>query len=157
MSELKHKDFVIVQHIRDDARVKLTKISKNTGIPVSTIFDRLQFFKEGLIKRTTALVNFQKLGFNMVSSIVLRVKKEERNELRDFLMNHPNVNNLYRINNGYDYFVECIFRTMRDFEEFSELLEQSFDIKAKQTYYIIEDLKREEFLSSEEHIKMIQG
>jgi len=53
------------------------------------------------------------------------------------------VNNIFKINNGYDFMVEGVFRFLQDFEDFSEDLEEKFSIKEKQMYYIIEDVKRE--------------
>ena len=36
------KDMKMIAHLRQDARMPLTKMSRRTGIPVSTIFDRLK-------------------------------------------------------------------------------------------------------------------
>jgi len=76
------------------------------------------------------------------------VKKEDRNTVREFLTKHSSVNSAFKINNGYDFSVEAIFRNIREVEDFIELLEEKFSIKSKQVFYIIDDLKKEEFLSN---------
>ncbi len=39
---MNQKDLKILAYLRQDARMPLTSMSKKTGIPVSTIFDRLR-------------------------------------------------------------------------------------------------------------------
>lgn len=149
------KDILILANLRKNSRAQLTKISKTTGIPVSTIFDKLKAYKKGIITRYATLLDFPKLGFNTLAVLVLRVKKEDREALNQFLLTSPSVNTAFKINNGYDFLIEVIFKTMMDFEGFQEALDDRFTIKAKQVYYIIDDLKREDFLTSKIHMKMV--
>ena len=39
---MKKKDQILLSYLRKDARMPLTKMSKKTNIPVSTLFDRLK-------------------------------------------------------------------------------------------------------------------
>ena len=73
--------------------------------------------------------------------------REQREAVRDFLLESPCVNNLMKINNGFDFFFEAIFRQMSELEDFIEKLEENYKIRTKKVFYIIEDLKREGFLS----------
>jgi DNA-binding Lrp family transcriptional regulator len=143
-------------YFRKNARENLTQISRLTRIPVSTIFDRLREFEKGLIQKHTTLIDFKMLGFDISIDILFRVSRDCRDEFREFLMANENVNSIYRINNGFDYLVEAIFRDMSDLHRFSELLER-FKIEAKQELFILEDLKRESFLTDEIYAKLLNG
>jgi hypothetical protein len=44
--------------------------------------------------------------------------------------------------------IEGIFRQINDLESFLEILESRFNIEGKQYYFIIEDLKKEAFMSN---------
>ena len=145
---IKKTDLVIISSLRQNARAKLTEMSRKTRIPVSTIFDRIKIHEGGLIKKHTALVDFGKLGYNTRANIILKVKREHRDDVREFLMNHPSVNSAFKINNGYDFSIEGIFENIREVEDFIELLEDKFSIKSKQVFYIIDELKKEAFLSN---------
>jgi DNA-binding Lrp family transcriptional regulator len=123
-------------------------MSRKTGIPVSTIFDRLKFHEEGLITKHTSLLNFAKLGYNTRANISLKVNREDKEALMEFLSKHEAVNSLYKINNGFDFMLEGIFRQINDMEAFLDMLEQRFKIEGKQYYFIIEDLKRESFMAN---------
>jgi hypothetical protein len=43
--------------------------------------------------------------------------------------------------------IEGIFKHIKDLEDFMEILEEKFPIKSKQVFYIIDDIKREEFMA----------
>ena len=153
--ELKtRKDILLMTYFRRNARENLTQISRWTSIPVSTIFDKLREFEKGLIQRHTTLVDFRKLGFDIRINILFKISKDSREEFREFLVGNENVNSIYRINSGFDYLVEGIFRDMSDLQRFTELLER-FKIEAKQELFILEDIKRESFLTEEMHTKLL--
>lgn len=133
----------------------LTKLSRKTGIPVSTIFDRLKYHKDGLIKKNTILLDFSLLGFNSKAKVILKVDREDRASIKNLLRVHRNVNSLQRINNGYDFLFEAIFRNMKDLEDFITSLEEKFKILEKHVYYIIDDIKEEEFLSREDTHELV--
>lgn len=137
-------DLVILKHMRQNARKSLTEISHHTSIPVSTVFDRLQKYEKGVIKRYTSLLNFEKIGYNV--RVVYIISSNKRESLKGFLMKHRNVNNVYRLNNGYDFYAEAVFRNMKELEEFNEQLER-FSIRLRQEHHIIEELAKERFFS----------
>ncbi|MDP2906637.1 MAG: Lrp/AsnC family transcriptional regulator [Nanoarchaeota archaeon] len=145
---MKKTDLLIISSLRQNAREKLTEMSKKTRIPVSTIFDRIKTHEGGIIKKHTALVDFGKLGYNTRANIILKVNKNDREAMKEFLMKHNSINSAFKINNGYDFLIEAIFSNMKEVEDFTDLLEEKFSIKAKQVFYIIDDLKKEEFLSN---------
>ena len=140
------KDLLVLTELRKDSRQRLTEISRQTRIPVSTLFDRVKTYKGGLVTKFTALLNFALFGFNTRATIILKVNKPSRERIKRFLWHHPRVNSLYKINNGYDYMIEGLFYNVKELEYFLEELETRFDVLRNEVYYIIEDIKRESFL-----------
>lgn len=145
---MKKTDLLIISSLRQNARAKLTEISRKTRIPVSTIFDKIKIHEGTVIRKHTALVDFSKLGYNTRANIILKVKKEDREPVREFLMKNSCINSAFKINNGYDFLIEAVFRNIKEVEDFIESLEEKFSIKAKQVFYVIDELKKEAFLSS---------
>lgn len=145
---MKKTDLLIISSLRQNAREKLTEMSKKTRIPVSTIFDRIKTHEGGVIKKHTALVDFGKLGYNTRANIILKVNKNDREDMKEFLMKHSSINSAFKINNGYDFLIEAVFANIKEVEDFTDLLDEKFSIKSKQVFYIIDDLKKEEFLSN---------
>jgi DNA-binding Lrp family transcriptional regulator len=138
----------ILAHLRQDARMPLTKMSRSTQIPVSTIFDRMKVHESSVIKKHTSLLNFAALGYNTRANIAFRVDRDDKEALKDYLMKHESVNSVYRINNGYDFMVEGIFEQIKDMEDFIDIVENKFKIQDKKSFFIIEDLKKESFMSN---------
>lgn len=145
---MKKTDLLIISSLRQNAREKLTSMSRKTRIPVSTLFDRLKTHEGNIIKKHTALVDFSKLGYNTKANIILKVKKTDRDPVKIFLMKHSSINSAFKINNGYDFLIEAVFRNIKEVEDFIETLEDKFSVKSKQVFYVIDDLKKEAFLSN---------
>ncbi len=143
---MKEKDIQIISHLRKDARASLKEISENTQIPISTVFDRIKSNEDCMIKHT-ALINFEKVGYNSKNVHVMSVLPENRELIKEYLQAHPNVNNLYLTNSGYDYLAETVFRNQRETQHFLEVLQNTFRINDIKTFNIIEDIDREKFLS----------
>jgi len=146
------KDLQIIAHLRQDARMPLTTMSRKTNIPVSTIFDRLKANESSLIVKHTCLLDFNKLGYSVRANITFRVERDDKEKLKEFLLKNASVNSLYKINNGFDYLVECIFKQIKDMDSFMDDVENKFRIIDKQLFFIIEDLKKEEFMANPEMI-----
>jgi Lrp/AsnC family transcriptional regulator, regulator for asnA, asnC and gidA len=146
------KDLSIISQLRQNSRQTLTKMSKKTNIPISTLYDRLRSFCGNLIVRHTTLLDFNKLGYSARANLVLKVDRDEREKIKEYLMKNPQINSVYKINNGYDFLIEGIFTHVKDLEDFTETIESKFKIKEKKVYYIIDELKREGFLADPELI-----
>ncbi len=152
---MKQKDMLIMSYMRQDSRAPLTSVSRKTGIPVSTIFDRLKLGAAGLIQRNTALIDFAMLGFSTRAQVLIKVGKHDKEKVQTYLSKSFQVNNLYKVNNGYDFLVECICKDMKDMEAFLDQLEQKFVIKTKEVHYVVEDLCREAFLADPQTLGLI--
>lgn len=145
---LNNKDLMFIGCLRDNARETLTKISKKTKIPISTLYDRLKMHEKTFITKHTTLIDFAKLGFATKASVMIKSSRETREKLQKHLQVRNEVNSLYKINNGYDFLIEVITKHVKDLEDFLDELEEKFNVTDKQVFYIIEDIKRENFLSA---------
>ncbi len=149
------KDVMIMSYLRRNSRESLTSMSRKIKIPISTIYDRLKIYESTTIMKYTSLLDFGKLGFMTRANIALKTDQSQREELREFLMKHKHVNSLFKINNGFDFMADVVFRHVKDLEDFMEQLEARFHITGKQVYYVIQDIKREEFMSNPDELGLI--
>jgi Lrp/AsnC family transcriptional regulator, leucine-responsive regulatory protein len=148
------KELQIVSEFRRNARENLTTASRKLRIPVSTIYDRLKKYSGNLITRHTTLLDFKRLGFSLKVLMAFKTLKEFREPLQKFLETHHRVNSVFRVSNNSDYLIEVLFRDLRELQDFIEKLE-NFNVHERQDYYIVEDIKREEFLANPDMIEMI--
>lgn len=154
MNKTNMNDMVVLAKLRQNARERLTKMSRNTSIPVTTLYNKIKELEGSFIKKHTSILDFSKLGFNTRAMVIMKVKKDMREKVRDFLSAHRNVNSIYKINNGFDYLVEVVFKEVRDVESFVEIAESSAGVDKSVVHYVIDDVKREDFMSNPEYLKI---
>ena len=145
---LNNEELLLYTYLRKNARMKLTKISRRTGIPVSTLHEKITKKFPDFIKKYTVIPELDKLGFAARAFLILRVKKELRKEIRDYFMKCHNVNSLFKINNTYDFLIDVIFRDMKGLESFLEKLDERFGVLERNIFYIIDEMKCETFLNN---------
>ena len=138
---MKEKELELLKHLRNNSRRSLVRISKEINVPVSTLFDMLKRLESNIITKHVSLLDFSKLGYNI--KINFAIKSKQKRELKDFLLNHSNVNTLSSSINDCDFYAECIFKEMKDMIDFKEKVE-SFDSKVEENF-VIEELKKEGF------------
>ena len=145
--KIPQKDMMIITQLRKNARESLTTMARKTGIPISTIFDKMKLHNGRIIRKHTCLLNFDELGYATRAKVTVKVDRDSREELMSYLNSHSNVNSLYKINSGYDFMFELIFKNIKELEEFMENLEENYAITDRNVYYVIDDIKREEFMA----------
>jgi DNA-binding Lrp family transcriptional regulator len=150
---LKNNDIRLITHLRNNSRKKITRIAREERIPATTIYDKLRAHEKNFVKKHTTLLDFQKLGLNAKAHIAIRVDRPSREDLRKYLLEHPNINSLYQVNTGHDFLAECVFKDAMQQREFIEAVEAQ---NAELTIYNeIQELRKEDFLSKEEHSKVL--
>lgn len=154
---MKKLDISIINQLRRDGRMPLTELSRKTELPVSTIHDQLKKNIRARLIKPTVLIDFEKIGFLTRAHIFLAVEQTEKDKLFAYLKEHPNTNSIFRINNGWNVMMECIFKDMKSMENFVEQLEVMFHIKQKEIHYTLEELKREGFLANAAHAGKLLG
>ncbi|MFH1053675.1 MAG: Lrp/AsnC family transcriptional regulator [Candidatus Woesearchaeota archaeon] len=149
------KDAQIISHLRNNSRKKITLISLQTSIPVTTIYDKVRNHERKYVKKNTCLLNFHQLGMMATAFISVKVNKEGRKELQDFLKDKSNVNSLFITNFGSEFLFQCIFKNNADVHNFADEIETKFPIIDIKIFNIIEEIKCEDFLTKPEHFDML--
>ena len=140
---MNEKEFILLKHLRKNSRKSLAKVGEEEDIPVSTLFDTLRRLEASVIKKHVSLLNFQRMGYHIKMNIIISARKKK--ELRDFLVQDERVNNLFCLTNDYHFMAECLFRDLKEAEDFKERLKE-FDISQMHEHYVLEEIKKEEFL-----------
>jgi len=153
-TELKEEDVKILSHLRNNARTSLVDISKETHIPQSTVYQRLEQYERKYIKKHTCLLDFERLGFKVKTMMVLKIRKEDRLNFLEFIAQHPHINNAHKTNDGFDFILECVFVDHDHCKIFLEELEEHFGIEQKCVYPLLQNLKQEAFLAGTSKITL---
>ncbi len=150
---ISRKDAEIISHLRKNSRKKVTHIAKDIGVPVTTIYDRLRYHEKKGVLKHISLIDFSKLGLHSKLHVAIKTERDSRESLEQFLLAHPNINSLYKVNYGYDYLLEAVFSDLGKAQQFTDSLE---DKGAKvEIFHIIEELKKEHLFTSPEHSNLL--
>ncbi|PIZ50601.1 hypothetical protein COY27_06685 [Candidatus Woesearchaeota archaeon CG_4_10_14_0_2_um_filter_33_13] len=149
---MNEKVLQFLSYLRKDSRLKLTEISKQTGVLISTLFDMLKELQNNIITKSTVIVDFQKLGYHTKAQIFLRVRSKDKSPLVNYLSEQNCVNSIYKTNNGWDLILETVHRNLRDLDKFVDGIPEKYDVENHQIHYLIEDLKKEQFLAEFDNI-----
>jgi len=142
MKARKNHDELILRHLRRNARKSFSLISRETGIPVTTVFDNYQKLeKSGIIKKHASLLDFRKLGYYYRSFVFVKAKQSK--ELLSFLNDSKSVNSIFKIGN-YDYLVDTVFPSIKEFYAFLEVM-RDLNLDKLEAHDVIEHVKKEEF------------
>ncbi|MBW3011368.1 Lrp/AsnC family transcriptional regulator [Candidatus Woesearchaeota archaeon] len=145
---MEKKDIMLIAALRKDSRKKSSKIAKELRVPVSSVHENIEKSKERYLNRFTALLDFDKLGYSIRANIAFAVAPQDRDTLLNFLKKQDCVNSLYKINAGFDFLVEVVFKTVEELEAFVEVVEKSYIIYGKQVHHILKEIVREKFMAS---------
>jgi DNA-binding Lrp family transcriptional regulator len=137
------QDLKVLKKLRADSRATLTAMSNSLGMPVSTVFEKVKKLRKSVVVKCVDLVDFEKLGFVVRANFMVRTEERKREQLKELVLKHKNVNSVFRTNNGFDFFIETIFSDMKQLNAFCEQLDL---LRAKRRmHFVVEELKRECF------------
>jgi Lrp/AsnC family leucine-responsive transcriptional regulator len=145
--QLRTSDLKIISALRTNSRETLTKISADTGISISLVFDRLKSMEqEGLIKRYSCSVDWKRLGVRRVM-LLIRTPKHLGEKAQARLAGSHHINNLWRLD-GSALAAEGMFVSLGQQEAFIKALRKEFEDVEISSLVVVENLKWEGFLTS---------
>ncbi|MBW3013294.1 Lrp/AsnC family transcriptional regulator [Candidatus Woesearchaeota archaeon] len=144
---ISEKDSQIIRELRKNSRASLKEIAERLGLPSSTVHDKVRRFEGNIIEKHTTLLNFKELGYFSHFFLSLKTKREKRNELKEFLKSSRYSNTVYQVNDKFDFLVEVVFYNLKEAQDFFDQLKECFPIEDLYVHSIIDNVKKEEFLS----------
>jgi DNA-binding Lrp family transcriptional regulator len=125
------KDIRIISALRRDSYQRLADYTAATGVPRSTLHERLRKLQQGGV-RCTPLLSWERLGAPIHACFFLPYNEE--------LVQGPEVNNAFRLAPS-NLFLECLFTSMKEAEEYREKLGS-----AARMFLVVDVVKREGFV-----------
>jgi len=123
---LDEKDMKILKELKKNSRLSVQKIANNTGIPSTTVFNRIkQLEKSNVIKGYTVVLDEGKMGKNMAAYILITVdynllKKRgtSQHELAAKLKHHELVDDISIVTGIGDIIVKIRTQDITQLNEF---------------------------------------
>jgi len=114
-------DQKILSELLKDGRQSSREISRAIGVSVGTVLTRIRRMeKEGLIKGYTAVVDQEKLGYELTAVIELTVSKGKLIEVDERFAKIPNVCVVYDTTGLTDGIIIAKFKTREELSKFTK-------------------------------------
>ena len=142
--ELGETDKKIVNIIIDNSRLSLRQIAKKADVSVATVMHHInKLQKEGVIKKYTAKLDYEKAGYDVEVMIEVRISKGRLFDVEKKIAVHPNVFAVYDVTGAFDAVVLARFPTRRQMDTFLKKLQTYEFVERTETKLILNAIKEE--------------
>jgi Lrp/AsnC family transcriptional regulator for asnA, asnC and gidA len=102
-------DKKILDILREDAKMPYYKIAEKVGVGTTTVYSRIQkLIEEGIIEKFSALINYEKLGYNAFIIIGLSVDPDKMEEVAKKISEYDEVQMVGITTGAHDMVVEVL-------------------------------------------------
>ncbi len=116
------KDMRIIDYLKDHGRDKISDISNTLDIPRATIFERMERLrKDGFIKKYTVDIDYEKLGYSVLSYILIQYDPKSKTDQRAVCNNLAKLDNVISasiITGDWDIIILTAQKSMKDLSTF---------------------------------------
>lgn len=142
--EVDEIDLQILKILTENSRLSVRKIAEKAGKSAATVQDRiLRLEKSGAIKKYSAFIDYDALGFELQAIIRIDVAKGKLFEVEKKIASHPNVCAVYDVTGPSDVIVIARFKVKKTLDNFLKKI-QTFDfVNRTETVIILNTIKEE--------------
>ena len=139
-------DCRILGELQIDASRPVTQLAEAVGLSHAPCWRRLQRLRsEGYIDREVAILDREKLGWDLEMFVMVKLHAQARAAIRDFaasILEHEQVIGCYLVLGNIDLILHVVARNIRDYERFfMEHLSQATGVHEANTITLLSRLK----------------
>ena len=136
------KDMKILSILLDNARLSYRQIAKKASVSVATAMTRVKALeKSGIVKKYSAALDYDKLGYDMQALIEIRVAKGKLFEVEKKIATHPSVESVFDITGHFDAAVVARFKNRRSMDQFLKKIQKYDFVERTETKLILNTIK----------------
>jgi len=142
--DLDKTDERILKNLMVDARLSARQLALKLGISTVTVLSRIKKLeKEKIIKGYTALIDHEKLGYNLTAIIEIIAKKDKIIDMEVEISKMENVCGVYDITGNTDTLVIAKFKSRNELSEFVKGLASIPNIDNTITHVVLNTTKED--------------
>jgi len=142
--DLDKTDERILKNLMVDARLSARQLALKLGISTVTVLSRIKKLeKEKIIKGYTALIDHEKLGYNLTAIIEIIAKKDKIIDMEVEISKIENVCGVYDITGNTDTLVIAKFKSRNELSDFVKGLASIPNIENTITHVVLNTTKED--------------
>jgi len=141
---LDETDVKILKTLTLDARLSSRQIAKQCEISIGTVLTRIKRMeKEGIIKGYSALLDHEKLGYELTVVTEITVSKGRLLEVENEIARLPNVSCVYDVTGLTDAFIIAKFKTREELSKFTKRILAIPYVERTNTHVVLTTIKED--------------
>lgn len=110
-------DLAILRSLIKNSRITISQMSKEIDIPDATISNRLKKLEKTVIKRYTLIPDWQKIGLEITSIIIIQTESERHELVKEELSRLKKVSEVYSVSGEYDILIKVWVKSIEDLNQ----------------------------------------
>jgi DNA-binding Lrp family transcriptional regulator len=142
--ELDGTDVRILTVLLSNARLSSRQIAKKTNVSIGTVLSRIKKMEQtGIIKEYSAIVNHEKIGYELTVIIEMTVSKGRLSEIAKEIVKVPNVCCVYNVTGLTDAMVIAKFKKREELSGFTKYLLSLPYVERTNTHVVMTTMKED--------------
>ena len=135
-------DGKILDALLEDSRLSYRQLAAKAGVSVATAMNRVKRLeKEGVIKGYTAVLDYEKLGYDIDAVISLNISKGKLFEVENRIATNPAVAAVFDVTGDFDSTIIAKFRNRRALDAFLKKIQTYDFVEETNTVLILNTIK----------------
>lgn len=135
-------DLDIIKFLREDGRMRFTRIAEELGVAEGTVRNRVARLQEEKIIQIIGMTDPHRMGYEAPAMIGVTIQPPHLEEAAATIAAMPEVSYLILVSGGYDLIVEVLCRDREHLARFlREQLQEVVGITRTQTFMILHTYK----------------
>jgi len=137
-------DVKILKLLISNARLSYRQIAKNIGVSTNTVLTRIKNLQnKGIIKYYTAILDHEKLGYDLAAIIELTISKGKLIEVEKQIAKSKNVMGVYDVTGASDAMVLAKFKTRKELNKLIKTILSMEFVERTNTHVILNTIKED--------------
>lgn len=137
-------DVKILKALTVDARLSSRQIARQCDISIGTVLSRIKKMEnEGIIKAYSALLDHEKLGYELTVVSEITVSKGRLLEMESEIARFPNVCSVYDVTGELDAIIVAKFRNREELSKFTKRLLALPYVERTNTHVVLTTIKED--------------
>ncbi|MBI2143645.1 Lrp/AsnC family transcriptional regulator [Candidatus Woesearchaeota archaeon] len=125
-----------------DSRLSYRRIASAIGVSVATVINRSRKLeKAGVIRGYTAVLDYEKLGYDIDAIINMKISKGKLFEVEKKIAHHPSVAAVFDVTGDFDSVVIAKFRNRRGLDAFLKKIQTYEFVEGTNTVLVLNTMK----------------
>ena len=137
-----HIDHSILRELQQDGGLSQRDLAERVGISQNACWRRLKALQDnGVLLGSTAQVNRQAMGLDLVVFVMLRTRHHSADWLQAFrrhVLTIPEVVDFHRIGGDYDYQLKVVTQDMASYDRVYQRLIERVELDSVTSYFAME-------------------